>query len=87
MRFLDPDELRRLPDGTIIPVEIKSRRSPRSGVPYSSHRVQLLAYCALVEETYGRVPPYGILSYGDCTEVVVPWDSRAHEDLENALAK
>ena len=32
-----PDELRRLPGGTIIPVEVKSCRSPRSGVPYPSH--------------------------------------------------
>ena len=52
-----PDELRRLPDGTIVPVEIKSCRSPRNGTPYPSHRFQLLAYCALVEETYGRAPP------------------------------
>lgn len=76
-----PDELRRLPDGTIIPVEIKSCRSPRGRVPYSSHRIQLLAYCALVEESYGRVPPYGILAYGDGTEVVVAWDAHARDDL------
>lgn len=52
-------------DGPIIPVEFKSCNSPRGGVPYPSHRVQFLAYCVLVEETYGRVPPYGVLPQGD----------------------
>ncbi len=80
-----PDERRRLPDGTIGPVEIKACRSPRSGAPYSSHRAQLLAYCALVEETYGRAPPYGILSYGDGREMWVTWNSEAREDLIGRL--
>ncbi len=80
-----PDELRRLPDGTIIPVEIKSCRLPRSGVPYPSHRVQLLAYCALVEETYGHRPPFGVLAYGDGREVAVAWDEKARIELRRAM--
>ncbi|MDE1820876.1 MAG: hypothetical protein KGJ23_12675 [Euryarchaeota archaeon] len=80
-----PDELRRLPDGAIIPVEIKSCRSPRWGVPYPSHRMQLLAYCALVEETYGKAPPYGILSYGDGRELHVDWDEVSRSDLRRSL--
>ncbi len=63
-----PDEPRGLPDGTIIPVDIESCRSPRNGVHYPSHRSQLLARCALAGETYGRARPYGILAYGDGTE-------------------
>ena len=82
-----PDELRRLPDGTIIPVEIKSCRSPRSGVPYPSHRAQLLAYCALVEETYGRAPPYGVLCYGDGTEVRVAWNAKAKSELRSIFER
>ena len=86
MRFLDPDELRRLPDGTIVPVEMESCRSPRSGVPYPWHRVQLLAYCALVEETYGRAPPYGILCYGDGREFRVAWDATSRAEVLAGLA-
>ena len=85
MRFLDPDEMRRLPDGTIIPVEIKSCRSPRSGVPYPSHRVQVLAYCLLVEEETHQPPPYGILCYGDGREVRVAWDQAARYQLGEIL--
>ncbi len=80
-----PDELRRALDGRVFPVEVKSTRSPRSGVPYHSHRIQLLAYCLLVEETYGRTPTHGILSYGDGTEIPVPWDAGARAELLGVL--
>lgn len=82
-----PDELRRLKDGTIIPVEIKSSPAPRGGAPYPSHRLQLLAYCALVEESFGRTPPYGVLVYGDGSELRVSWDARAKADLKSAVAR
>jgi CRISPR-associated exonuclease Cas4 len=49
--------------GKIIPVEVKSGRSPEA--PYDSHIFQLAAYCLLVERTYGQRPPYGILHYSD----------------------
>jgi CRISPR-associated exonuclease Cas4 len=48
-------------DGDIIPVEVKSSRAPET--PYDSHIYQLAAYCLLVERTYGKRPPYGILHY------------------------
>lgn len=47
--------------GGIIPVEVKSGRAPES--PYDSHIYQLAAYCLLVEKTYGKRPPYGIIHY------------------------
>lgn len=47
--------------GQIIPVEVKSGRAPAA--PYDSHIFQLAAYCLLVEKTYGRRPPYGIIHY------------------------
>ena len=47
--------------GQIIPVEVKSGRVPEA--PYDSHIYQLAAYCLLVEKTYGKRPPYGIIHY------------------------
>ena len=57
-----PDYL--VADGNdIIPVEVKSGQA--HGQPYLSHPLQLAAYCLLVEECYGRRPPYGILKYAN----------------------
>ncbi|GAB4419575.1 MAG: CRISPR-associated protein Cas4 [Anaerolineales bacterium] len=47
----------------IIPVEVKSGRAPKS--PYDAHIFQLASYCMLVEKTYGKRPPYGIIHYPD----------------------
>ena len=47
----------------IIPVEIKTSRSDK--VPFDAHIYQLGAYCVLVEHTFGKRPPYGILHYTD----------------------
>ena len=59
-----PDYL--VADGAdVIPVEVKSGRAPAQ--PYTSHVLQLAAYCLLVEECYGRQPPYGIVRYDDRT--------------------
>ncbi len=49
----------------LIPVEVKSARAPAR--PYTSHVLQLAAYCLLIAETSGRRPPYGILRYADRT--------------------
>ena len=54
--------------GQIIPVEVKSGRAPES--PYDSHIYQLAAYCLLVEKTYGKRPPYGIIHYPSRTFAV-----------------
>ena len=48
-------------NGQIIPVEVKSGRAPDA--PYDSHIYQLAAYCLLVEKTYNKRPPYGIIHY------------------------
>jgi CRISPR-associated exonuclease Cas4 len=57
-----PDYL--VADGAdIIPVEVKSGCAPTQ--PHGSHVLQLAAYCLLVEECYGRQPPYGIVKYDD----------------------
>jgi CRISPR-associated exonuclease Cas4 len=49
----------------IIPVEVKSGRAPEA--PYDSHIYQLAAYCRLVQITYGKPPPYGVLHYSNRT--------------------
>src|SRR5262245_2131021 len=48
-------------NGQIIPVEAKSGRAPEA--PYDSHIFQLAAYCLLVDKTYSKRPPYGIIHY------------------------
>jgi len=52
-------------DGAFIPVEVKSTYVP--SVPYESHVFQLLAYCLLVESSFGKRPPYGMLVYRNRT--------------------
>lgn len=74
-----PDELRRTPDGALVPVEWKRREAPHRGAFYS-HTVQLWAYCLLLEETTGRPPPYGVLRYRD-REELVPWNGAARAAL------
>ena len=63
-----PDYLVRSGQG-YIPVEVKSGRAPAGG-PYESHIYQLVAYCALVADQYGRRPPYGLIQYADKTFAV-----------------
>src|SRR5215207_429761 len=48
-------------NGQIIPVEVKSGHAPEA--PYDSHIFQLASYCLLVEKTYGKRPPYGLIHY------------------------
>jgi CRISPR-associated exonuclease Cas4 len=80
-----PDELRRLRDGRLVPVELKSRSTPSRG-PTPSHLVQVRAYCLLVEEATGVSPPYGVLRYSD-GEFRVPWDDCAREELLSVRAE
>src|SRR3972149_9550506 len=49
----------------MIPIEIKSNRIARA--PYDSHIYQLAAYCLLVQRTFGKRPPHGILHYPNRT--------------------
>jgi CRISPR-associated exonuclease Cas4 len=50
---------------TLIPVEIKSTWAPPA--PYESHKLQVAAYCLLVQSYYGKRPPYGLLRYRNRT--------------------
>ena len=75
-----PDVLRRLADGRVVPVELKSRSTPAHG-PLRSHLAQLAAYCLLIEEATGVAPPFGLLRYSDGGEFRVPWDEVARREL------
>jgi CRISPR-associated exonuclease Cas4 len=48
-------------NGRIIPVEVKSGRTPEA--PYDSHIFQVAVYCLLVHKNYGKRPPHGIIHY------------------------
>lgn len=67
----------------IIPVEVKSHAAPLT--PYASHVLQLAAYCALVEATYGRRPAYGLLRYADRT-FEIPYTQELEARLLTTLA-
>jgi CRISPR-associated exonuclease Cas4 len=68
----------------VIPVEVKSALSPPT--PYRSHVLQLAAYCLLVEEEYGRSPPYGIIKYRD-QALAIDYSSRLRTELLDTLAE
>ena len=65
-------------NGKIIPVEVKTGRTPEA--PYDSHIFQVAAYCYMVHKTTGKRPPYGIIHYPG-RDFAVDYTS----ELENAL--
>ena len=65
-------------NGKIIPVEVKTGRTPES--PYDGHIFQVAVYCLLVDKTYGKRPQYGIIHYPG-RDFAVDYTP----DLENAL--
>lgn len=70
--------------GKIIPVEVKSGRTPE--VPYDSHIFQVAAYCLLVEKTYGKRPPYGIIHYSN-RDFAVDYTAELESSLLDQLAE
>lgn len=81
-----PDEIRQLPDGRCVPIEIKSRPTPRSGPP-KSHRMQVAGYCLLLEESTSRAPPFGVLRYGDGGEFRLPWNAEVRDEFLQLLSE
>jgi CRISPR-associated exonuclease Cas4 len=79
-----PDYLVQQSDGQIIPVEVKTGRTPV--YPYDSHIFQLAAYCLLVEKTYGKRPPYGIIHYPG-RDFAVDYTARLESALLDQLAE
>ena len=77
-----PDYLVRA-DGGYVPVEVKSGRAPAQGA-HAAHIFQLVAYCALVAETYAVRPAYGLIKYADKT-VAVDYTADLERDLMAVL--
>lgn len=71
-------------NGQIIPVEVKSGRAPEA--PYDSHVFQLASYCLLVEKTYGKRPPYGIIHYNN-RDFAVDYTEELESKLLDILAE
>ncbi len=71
-------------NGHIIPVEVKSGRAPAA--PYDSHIYQLASYCLLVEKTYGKRPPYGIIHYND-RDFAIDYTQNLEAELLELLAE
>jgi CRISPR-associated exonuclease Cas4 len=71
-------------NGQIIPVEVKSGRAPEA--PYDSHIYQLASYCLLVEKTYGKRPPYGIIHYNN-RDFAIDYTQELESSLLDLLAE
>ncbi|RLF40482.1 MAG: CRISPR-associated protein Cas4 [Thermoplasmata archaeon] len=77
-----PDYIVRQKD-YLIPVEVKTGLHLQ---PEKNHVMQLAAYCQLVEESYHRFTPYGILVYYDTgRQFTIPFDPKLRFELENTL--
>jgi CRISPR-associated exonuclease Cas4 len=68
----------------MIPVEVKPNR--RASQPYESDVLQLMAYCLLVEESFGHRPDYGLLRYQERT-FRLPYDARLRSLVLDTVAQ
>ncbi|MCS6844806.1 MAG: CRISPR-associated protein Cas4 [Caldilineales bacterium] len=80
-------------DAGVVPVEVKRSHAPipAEGAEgqvqaHLSHVMQLAAYCLLVEDTYGRPPPHGLIHYADAT-VQIPYTPALRQALLDLLAE
>ena len=69
--------------GAIVPVEVKSGKAPFT--PHPAHVMQLAAYCLLVEATYQRRPPHGVLQYSD-RAFAIPYNNSVRDMVFDTLA-
>jgi CRISPR-associated exonuclease Cas4 len=78
-----PDYILRTKEG-LVPIEVKSRSQPRTGIPYLNHRLQLAAHCLLVEEAFGSSVPFGEIHY--INQIIrVPFDDVVRAELLEML--
>ncbi|NOZ51089.1 MAG: CRISPR-associated protein Cas4 [Chloroflexi bacterium] len=72
-------------EGKVIPVEVKHSQI-KSADPYTSHKLQLAAYCLLVEDVLGSRPPYGVLKYA-ATTFKIPYTDDLRQELLHHLSE
>jgi CRISPR-associated exonuclease Cas4 len=72
-----PDYIIKVNDN-LIPVEEKTGRTPRG--PLFSHILQIAAYCLLIEDSTGTLPPYGLVKYPEHEHEI-----EYNEDLKKVL--
>ena len=70
--------------GIILPIEVKSGDAPVA--PYASHIYQLAAYGLLIEEHFGRRPPYGIIKYRD-RAIQIPFTPQLMDEVKSLLGE
>lgn len=75
-----PDRLIEL-DDKVIPVEVKSGNTP--SIPYRSHKLQVAAYCRLLE-AQEQVVTHGLLVYPERT-FRVDWNKKLQADLYKTI--
>ncbi len=68
--------------GAPLPIEIKPNRV--ADRPYEGDRLQIAAYCLLIEETSAKTPAFGVLKYRDRT-FRVDYDARLRGKLLSTL--
>ena len=61
-----PDRMIELRNGRVIPYEMKSSKRL-----YDNHRLQVGVYLLLVEDIYGKRPPYGVVALKNGTKIKV----------------
>lgn len=71
-----------LSSDTYIPVEYKSAHRDK---PASDHIAQLMAYCVLVEEHFGKKPPYGMIVYGNGKKFKIPYTDKEKKKIEKLV--
>ncbi|MEO8973367.1 MAG: CRISPR-associated protein Cas4 [Ktedonobacteraceae bacterium] len=59
-----PDYVVQTPDGRPIPVELKLNVHDAT-IPFENHKVQVAAYCLILEDYFEQPPTHGILRYAD----------------------
>ena len=68
----------------MAPMEVKSGRQPKT--THAGHVLQLATYCLIVEDVYGKRPPFGYLRYADATLTIPFSDALRTEVLQTAQA-
>ena len=78
-----PDYIISSKQNEYIPVEVKTGNHLK---PKKPHIIQLISYCHLVQETYGKMVPYGILVYYDTKlQFKIPFSDKYQSILSSTI--